>query len=402
MGLQTQVSLALSDFQLPVVVVGGMLAGLGVARSLSQAHVPVFVLETSRQCPAAWSRRCTFVRTPSIGGEALVDSLVRLAMRLNCRPVLFLTAEESVETVCKLRERLEAYYRIELPPAHFVTILSDKAAFHRLAEEAGFAVPRGVPVWGEADLHRIGELTPPLLLKPGDKRLVLAGTTERAVRAETIADAREAAARMLRGAPSLIVQEWVEGPDTDIYFTLFACDASSRMLGSFTGRKLACTPPRIGNTAICVAAPELAEELHRTTLRFVEHVQYAGLGGLEFKRDIRTGRFLIIEPTVGRTDAQEEIATLCGVNLPLLAYRSALGETSDTVFGRDSADIAWRLSAEFRLPPELRKLPVVDGFFRWDDPLPALNHYGYERFATRVWRWANRVIHKAPKERGGL
>ncbi len=38
--------------------------------------------------------------------------------------------------------------------------------------------------------------------------------------------------------------------------------------------------------------------------------QYEGLGSLEFKWDAQGRRFLIIEPTVGRTDMQEEIPTL--------------------------------------------------------------------------------------------
>ena len=56
-----------------------------------------------------------------------------------------------------------------------------------------------------------------------------------------------------------------------------------------------------------------------------------GVGSLEFKRDRKTVKFMIVEPTVGRTDAQEEIATLCGVNIPLIAYSTALGGTIRTV-----------------------------------------------------------------------
>ena len=46
---------------------------------------------------------------------------------------------------------------------------------------------------------------------------------------------------------------------------------------------------------------------------------------MEFKRDARTGEFLMIEPTVGRVDWQEEVATLNGVNIPLAAYLHEIG-----------------------------------------------------------------------------
>ena len=47
---------------------------------------------------------------------------------------------------------------------------------------------------------------------------------------------------------------------------------------------------------------------------------------MEYKRDVRTGRFVMIEPTVGRSDFQEEVATLNGVNIPNAAYCSAVGQ----------------------------------------------------------------------------
>src|SRR2546421_333726 len=103
-------------------------------------------------------------------------------------------------------------------------------------------------------------------------------------------------------APRVIAQVWMEGPDTDITFTLFSCDRRGKLLGLFPGRKLVCSPPAIGNTAVCVPAPEVADELVAPTMQFIDRLGYRGLGSLEFKRDRRSGRSLIIEPTVGRTD----------------------------------------------------------------------------------------------------
>jgi len=378
----------------PAVVVGGNLNGLGVVRSLSRGRIPVVVLDTTRQCPAAWSRYGVFRRASHLEGEMLIDALVRVASDLACRPVLILTSEESVLTVSAFRQRIEPLYRIDLPPAAMVAALADKTLFHTLAEERGFAVPRSRTVKAASDLDSIGELTPPLILKPADKTLVLAGLAERVVVAATGSQARAAAAQMLTCAPALIVQEWVAGPDTEIFFSLFTCDREARLIGFFPGRKLVCSPPAVGSTALCVAAPEVAEELQRDTLRFVRSVGYRGLGSLEFKRDGNTGRLLIIEPTVGRTDWQEEIATLCGVNLPLQTYWTAMGAAPPPLGSPDSASIAWRSSREFLMPHDLiaSGARVFDGHFRWRDPLPAAYYYGYERLALRLWRRAARLV----------
>jgi D-aspartate ligase len=380
----------------PAVVVGGTLNSLGVVRSLSQARIPVLVLEATRRCPAAWSRHCTFVRVPSFERKTLVGTLVRLAADLRCRPVLILTSDESVLAVSADRSQIEPLYRIDLPAPTMVDRLADKTGFHALAVQEGFAVPCSRTVSCEPDLDSIGELQPPIVIKPADKTLVLAGIVERAVRADTIAQARSAAARMLAQAPSLIVQEWVEGPDTDIFFTLFSCDRNGGLIGIFPGRKLVCSPPAVGSTAVCVAAPEVAEELYRHTRHFIDRVGYRGLGSLEFKRDSRSGRLLIIEPTVGRTDWQEEIAALCGVNLPLLTYRAVTGTAAPLIDSVISARYAWRSERRFSVPtrPATLGMRVVDGYFRWSDPLPAAYYYGYERFAMRAWHRAARLTRR--------
>jgi D-aspartate ligase len=122
-----------------------------------------------------------------------------------------------------------------------------------------------------------------------------------------------------------------------------------------------------------VAATEEHQALAAQTQAFVTHSHYRGIGGLEFKRHRRTGQFVVVEPTVGRTDWQEEIATLCGVNIPAIAYRTALGEHVESVEPIDPT-IAWRVSIKYR--PRARTLPpgtrIVDGYFRRTDPLPGV------------------------------
>ena len=380
----------------PAVVVGGTLNGLGVVRSLARGRMPIYLLDTTRWCAAGWSRHVSFVPVVALEGRGLTDPLVELGARLGCRPVLILTSDQSVNWVSEHREDIEPLYRISLPADNIVRALADKTLFQELAEREAFPVPRSVCLSDRGELGRLATLAPPLIVKPADKTLVLSGAVERAVQAATLADAQRACAQMLARAPRVIVQEWIEGPDTDITFTLFSCDSRGRLLGLFPGRKLVCSPPAIGNTAVCVPAPEMADELVAPTMQFIDRLGYRGLGSLEFKRDRRSGRSLIIEPTVGRTDWQEELATLCGVNLPLITYYAELerqAPRSDAPY----PPVAWRSSAGFSapLPAGVR---TVDGFFRWSDPVPALYYYGYERGLLRVWLSATRLAAAARSE----
>jgi D-aspartate ligase len=255
-------------------------------------------------------------------------------------------------------------------------------------------VPRTAVVnAGEPVAAALRELTLPLVLKPADKLQVLSGRAERAVRVDNRIDAEAVAARMLAGSGCVVAQEWIVGDDSDIYFALFVCDAASRVVGMFCGRKLVCDPPDVGSTGICVDAGEHSAAVAREAIRFIQACGYQGIGSVEYKRDRRTGRFVIVEPTVGRSDWQEEIATQCGVNLPLQAYLAECGlppQAPEPI----GVPQAWSASLFYRRPRAM--LPdgvrIRDGYLRLADPLPGLHHYLVEELWRRALRKLGRLL----------
>jgi len=378
---------------IPVVVLGGSLNALGVVRSLAVGGMPIFVVDKRPGCPAAWSRFCRFVTLPSLGGADLISGLIDLSMRIMERPVLMLTTDADVNTVSAFRKELEPFFRFTLPPTEMVRTLYDKAQFQKLAEREQLSVPRGVILSNTSEFSLMKALTPPLVLKPADKTPLVSNLeSDRPVRVENWAEAVASAERMMEKAGRVVVQEWIEGEDSDIYFSLFVCSPKGEFLGSFSGRKLVCTPPAVGITAICEAAPEMDRELTLLAREFTERVGYTGIGSLEVKRDRRSGKLLITEPTVARTDWQEEIATLCGVNLPLIAYSAESGIAMNQP-QTESGPVIWRSSIVHRLPAGLASTggPLRDGYFRLNDPLPGLYYYVIELFPLGTSRLFRRM-----------
>ena len=378
---------------IPAVVLGGNLGGLGVVRSLAGGGMPIFVADKGHGCPAAWSRFARFVNLPSVDGNDLVKELINLSIRIGGRPVLILTTDADVNTVSKFRKELEPFFRFTLPDPEMVRTLYDKARFQLLAEREGLSVPRGAILAAPSEFPLIRALTPPLAIKPADKApLVSNKENDRPVRVEDWDEATACAAKMMERTGRLAVQEWIDGDDSDIYFSLFVCSSESEVLANFAGRKLVCFPPAVGITAVCAGAPEMDEELTRLTRQFAKRVEYKGIGSLEFKRDRRTGKLLIIEPTVGRIDWQEEIATLCGVNIPLIAYRAETADSEVQESARPESRLLWRSSIAHRLPEGIAPpdASLRDGYFRLNDPLPGLYYYAIELFPLaikKVFKW---------------
>jgi predicted ATP-grasp superfamily ATP-dependent carboligase len=363
----------LADATVPAVVVRGEVNGLGVLRSLAKGGVPAVIVDTTLRHAGMWSRFGRRRIFKQLSGRPFVDALIALQSELRERPVLILTDEMAVYTASDFRDELAQYYRFHLPSADMVRRLLNKAEFHEFALANGLPVPRALIIERETDIETLATFGMPVVVKPADKRPVYFGQVERINWIDKIDEAAAACRRMLTSGGKLVVQEWIDGPDSSIYFALFQRDAAAGSRHIFIGRKIAAHPPGVGSTAICAPAEEAAAPLCALTETFLNVTGYHGLGSLEFKWDARARRFVIIEPTVGRTDWQEEIATLNGLNLPLIAYCDALGLPAPIPAPTAAASrrAVWRHSFLHRGGADAAE-QVYDGYFRRDDPLPAL------------------------------
>ena len=382
------------------VVVGAELNGLGVVRSLARQGIRIVTVDTESNRAALWSRHTRGRLIRDFEGREFVEDMIEISKEFAQPPVLILTAEQAVHSVSENRDELSKWFRFRLPTDKSVKLLSSKADFHDFSLRHNFPVPRTAILESRCDVALLDQLTFPCVLKPDDKRSALSGEKERAIRVDTLKDAREHAAAMLETPGGIVAQEWIEGADSNIYFTLFYRGDNGQAVATFTGRKLSCYPRNVGSTAVCIAAPDAREVLEPMTLAFAECAGMDGMGSMEYKWDDHHLKFVMIEPTVGRTDWQEEIATLCGVNIPFSAYQYELGHPVASPEARH-ASVAWRATLIDKLPRHLRTgvTNMVDGYFRWDDPLPALKYYCLNDPLRRILQLAQQ---KSPSGRPGM
>ena len=367
----------------PAVVLGAGVNGLGMARSLAGAGVPVWLLDTDGHCPEMRTRAARGLKIRAMHGEALIEDLADLAATQfrDLHPVLFLTQEETVKTVSQYRERLAALYRFSLPSRDIVSALLHKHGFQRLAEQCGAPIPPLLQMRTLADLPALEHLRYPVVVKPGERNTEYGRQFKKAYRIASAAEAAELLHRILPVMPDVVVQEWIEGPDANIYFCLQYFDRQGRPVAAFTGRKIRSWPPQVGGTASCTAARDVHEQLSGMTARFFQAAGVTGMAGMEYKRDARSGEFRMVEPTIGRSDYQQEVATLNGVNLPYAAYCEELALPRPPT-AQPKYPVAWRVRSEDERSAAAQRQRagtgfggagrVVDAWWRWTDPLPFL------------------------------
>jgi predicted ATP-grasp superfamily ATP-dependent carboligase len=372
------------------VVAGLDLNGLGVVRSLGSAGVPVLALDTDLTKPTCATRFAETRCVSALSGQAFVEALLRVREALSENPVLLLTQEASVATVSVCQRLLSGVYRFSMPGEALMGRLLDKLEFQSLAEELGLPIPRAVRLNRQCGVMALGALRFPCVIKPSVRDAEYGRRFKKAYHVTSASDAAKLWEQMQSVISEAIVQEWIEGDDADVYFCLQYRPPSGGKATSFVGRKLRQWPPLVGGTASCVPAPDMAAELTVLTDRLFDALSFVGLCSMEYKRDRRDGRFYLVEPTVGRTDFQEEVATLNGVNIPLAAYRGELGLSPPPLLAMPRC--GWRDpegDAKARAAGMVRAravVPLRDAYWRASDPMPFVRlHAG--ALGRRLARW---------------
>ncbi|MFD8005640.1 carboxylate--amine ligase [Streptomyces mirabilis] len=276
--------------------------GVAVVRSLGRAGVRVFGAVEDRLTPAALSTYLAggfvwpTVRA-SAAESAIADGLAEIACRLERPCVVVPTDDMAAVALDELASSSPA--GLLMPPAArgLARRLADKQSCAEIALKAGMPVPEGDVVSCPADTADIAGLPLPAVVKRAEPALLGDGSrTFSTVIARTPAELRRALQDESAGPYVALVQRLFEGDDW-LYHGY--CDASSRALVSFTGRKLRSRPAGAGETAFAQAEENPA--LRENVERFLAAIGYAGPVSMDLRydRDARVYRLLDVNPRIG-------------------------------------------------------------------------------------------------------
>lgn len=388
----------------PFAIVTGLefMQGLQAARILAKRHrLPVIALSANRDHPYCRTNVCHRI----ISTDCLIETLEQLGPQLSQKAVLFPGCDPDVLLISRNRQRLTQWYHLCLPAPETVEMLMDKLQFYAFAEKNGFCVPRTWFIYNRGDLDKaIPEIVFPCVLKPQYRTATWNALS--AFKAFKIATPEQLSAtyeKYRSGTGCFILQNWIEGPDANLYSCNAYFNAASEPLATFVARKLRQWPPEMGQSS-------LGEECRNDfvlneTIRLFRKVGFYGLAYLEIKRDGRTGEYFIVEPNICRPTGRSAIAEAGGVDLLYTMYCDALGWLLPPGRFQQYGGVKWinlrqdlRSAFYYWRKGELTShqwLESVRGrktfaILSLTDPLP---------FAGDLWRAARLFLHKKERQK---
>jgi predicted ATP-grasp superfamily ATP-dependent carboligase len=310
----------------PAIVIGlDSLPGIQLARILAAHGVPVIAIARQPEHCYCKTRVCQRILYADTQTDEFIQTLIDLAPSLAQPAVLFPCTDMSVWHISEQQDVLAAWYRILLPSHAVLATLLDKLAFYTYAQQMGLPIPPTFFLQTRRDAETAArQLTFPCVLKP-PKRTPrwTTNSPQKVYKAETAAELLALYDRCAAWSDKLIVQQWVHGPDANLYSCNCYFDAAGKPVVAFVACKLRQWPPEAGSS--CLGEECRNDLVRETALALFTRVGFHGFGYLEMKQDARTGQHFMMEANVGRPTVRAPIAEAGGVALHYAAYCDAIG-----------------------------------------------------------------------------
>lgn len=289
---------------------------LSVVRSLGRHGVTVHVAWTAQGSPALRSRYVKKVHDIPSPWEKTQDWKSPLRDLLQAEPfdLVIPCNDPSLIPLFDHRSEFEELTRLAIPNEQVYRIGFDKNASTQLAESLGISVPRSWLIEAPEDAETVVEASGlPVILKP-----LRSYSSDRLHKRNQVvrADTRDQYDRILRthaGGSPILAQEYFEGVGVGVEFLAH----EGRLVKAFQHVRLH-EPEKGGGSSHRKSAP-LDPELLEATRKLVEALDYSGIGMVEFRKNLRSGKWVFIEIN-GRFWGSLPLAVACGADFPAFLF----------------------------------------------------------------------------------
>lgn len=336
---------------------------LPIIRALGREGVRVIGLSRERHPLGQYSRYCdNVIRSVNCEEqpERFIDELLRACE--DERPdVLYPLEDTTLELCVQNRKRWDGLIGALVPTADALECAYDKWETIQVAARSGIHVPR---TWCPNGVEEIAEFcgeADAWVIKPrkssGSRGIVYVSQSD---------SLRDAYLEVARQHPRPLVQERLPQPGQGVG-AFFLLDEALNPLAMFGHRRLREYPVSGGPSTLRESFRD--DTLLEQSLRLVTEIGCVGVSMVEYKVDVRTGRYTLMEVNP-RFWGSVALSVHAGVNFPALYHKACLHVPFEPALTYPTGLLArWLLPGDilhfFSNPNRFRMEP---SFFRFSDP----------------------------------
>lgn len=301
------------------IVIEGHVQGLSNTRSLGEAGVPVYVVDTGN-CIAKYSKYCTkFFKCPDYHSDEFALFLMELAEKEHIKDWLLIPSNDhAVHTISRHKTRLEKKFKVITPSIEIIDQIYDKSRLFEVARSVNVPIPETYDLTQLQNIDHAA-ISFPVLTKGRNGLTFYKTTGQKAFLAENKEQLKEQLKTIKEelALTETFTQELIpyDGINKTISFTAFCVDGEIKT--HWTGVKLREHPLRFGTATF--AKSIYVQECYDQSKELLKTLNYTGVCEVEYLKDPRDGLYKLIEINA-RTWLWVELAKACGVDYAKLIY----------------------------------------------------------------------------------
>lgn len=278
---------------LGVIVLGGHVQGLGIIRIFGENNIPCILLDDTSINIARHSRYCLQFFKYSKG--KLLDYLFDFSRKREYRNWLLIpTNDYQVEVLSKNKNELEKFYKVGTDDWEVVEKCYNKILTYQIALDSKIDIPHTYFPKNIDDLDN-ASIKYPCIIKPAVMYKFYSKLKKKVLKCHDKAELIENYKMALEiiSSDEIIVQEIIPGDSENQYSACFLYDGDKPLV-SLAARRKRQHPIDFGN-ATTFAETVFDYRLVEISKTFLNKINYKGICEVEFKYDIRDGKYKLLE-----------------------------------------------------------------------------------------------------------
>ena len=300
-----------------VIVLSAGPNGLGVVRGLWLRGVKAGVIGYQPGEPVMYSRLPVFKQVLTAANpKDKIEQLTRMLEPYHSQDVVLIaTSDWFISFLDDHRDHLSKFFRFVIPDRGLTDLFIDKTSEAKAVGKA-VPVPKTLCELPDSAEGLLGALRLPIIIKPRSHRHMVLG--KKNIQLYDNDQVIEFYDKFGHTLESVIAQEIIEGPDSNLWVCNCSFNRRHELIGAFIFRRLRLSPPHYGVTSYALS--ESNQKVFDLVAKLGKELEYSGPAMVEFKYDPRDDdyKFIELNPRLGLINYFD---TRCGINNVYATYR---------------------------------------------------------------------------------
>ena len=295
-----------------IIIIGGHVQALGIVRILGKLDFNITILDSTKFNLARHSKFCkNFIKFKK---DNLLNKLVEIGKTKEYQnSIVFPTNDLHVGVLSNNKKLLSEYFTIAADDWSSVEKSYNKRLTYQIASDLNIPIAK---TWAPNSLIELKELEIdyPVIIKPAIMHSFYSKLKKKVFvcNNETELISNYNLALSVIPPEEVIVQAIINGGSEHLYSACFLYD-KNKEIQSFVGRRARQHPPDFGNATTFAQIVE-NDELLNLSRKLLKQIQYTGLCEVEYKYDVITNEYKLLEINP-RTWKWHSIAATANINI---------------------------------------------------------------------------------------